>query len=60
MPDVIGIASLSRYNSCASLEIGLHFVCDVIKGNLIVECAKQGNELMLSDLVYHVRSTEIP
>jgi hypothetical protein len=42
MPDIVSIASLSKYNSCISLETGLYFVCDVIKGDLIVKSYEAG------------------
>jgi hypothetical protein len=39
---MIGIVSLSRYNSCVSLETGLCFIYDVIKGDLIIELCEAG------------------
>jgi hypothetical protein len=42
MPNIISIVLLSRYNSYISLETGLYFIYNIIKGNLIIELYKAG------------------
>jgi alkyl hydroperoxide reductase subunit AhpC len=62
MPDIIGIASPSRYSSFTSLETVVYFVCeDGLRAILSWNRAKNSDGLMLpvlADLVYQVNSAE--